>query len=153
MMPEEVILAIALVDIPFNIDDQNGINVHEGRGGSWYFLTCESDDHMVDIVREIVSICSFQQLRELCFMTDINSGNTVIERATPKCRAILSQALRFLGRFEFVGNGPILADPHNGFKAFDALDFGEENAEGKRVLLECYDNEEDFEERVSSVGI
>jgi ankyrin repeat protein len=33
MMPEEVILAIALVDIPFNIDDQNGIKVHEGRGG------------------------------------------------------------------------------------------------------------------------
>ncbi|KAG7368774.1 ankyrin repeat domain protein [Nitzschia inconspicua] len=152
MMPEEVILAIALVDLPFSIDDQNGINVHEGRGGSWYFLTCESDDHMIEIVQEIVSICSFQQLRELCFMIDTNSGNTVIERATPKCRAILSQALRFLGRFEFVGNGPILADPNTGFKAFDALDFGgDEIYEGKRVLLECYDSEEQFEQRVHTL--
>lgn len=149
MMPEEVILGIALVDMPFNIDDQNGIKVHEGRGGSWYFLTCESDDHMIEIVQEIVSICSFQQLRELCFMTDSNSGNTVIDRATPKCRAVLSQALRFLGRFEFVGNGPIRADPSIGFKTFDALDFGEDDIEGKRILLECYDTEEHFEQRVS----
>lgn len=149
-LPEEVILSIALVDIPFNIDDQNGIQVHEGRGGSWYFLTCESDDHLVEIVQEIVSICSFQQLRELCFMTDVTTGNVVIERATPKCRAILSQALRFLGRFEFVGNGPIINDPSIGFKAFDALDFGGgENIEGTRVLLECYDDEERFEQRVS----
>jgi hypothetical protein len=152
MMPEEVILAIALVDIPFNIDDPNAIKVHEERGGSWYFLTCESDDHMVEIVQEIVSICSFQQLRELCFMTDINSGNIVIERATPKCRAILSHALRFLGRFEFVGIGPIVDDPKSGFKAFDALDFGEKNIEGKRVLLECYDKVDAFEARVSSAG-
>jgi serine/threonine protein kinase len=34
-----------------------------------------------------------------------------------------------------------------GFKAFDALDFGG-NEEGKPVLLECYQNEVDFENRV-----
>ncbi|KAL3921507.1 MAG: hypothetical protein SGILL_002712 [Bacillariaceae sp.] len=153
MMPEEVILGIALVDIPFNIDDQNGLRIHGGRGGSWYFLTCESDDHMIEIVQEVVSICSFQQLRELCFMTDVNSGNTVIERATPKCHEVLSQSLRFLGRFEFIGNGPLRSNPDTGFKAFDALDFGGEdlNEEGRRVLLECYDNEESFEMRVHTL--
>jgi ankyrin repeat protein len=151
-MPEEVILGIALVDLPFNIDDQNGLKVHEGRGGSWYFLTCESDDHMVEIVKEIVSICSFQQLRELCFMTDFNSGNTVMERATPECRQVLCQSLRFLGRFEFVGDGPLMSNPDTGFKAFDAMDFdGDLGVEGKRVLLECYDNEETFERRVHTL--
>ena len=152
-MPEEVILAISLVDIPFNIDDQNGLKVHEGRGGSWYFLTCESDDHMVDIVQEVVSICSFQQLRELCFMTDVATGNVVMDRATPKCHEVLSQSLRFLGRFEFVGNGPLRSDPDAGLDVFDALDFGGEDSgpEGKRVLLECYDNEEAFEIRVRTL--
>ncbi|KAL3920284.1 MAG: hypothetical protein SGILL_003339, partial [Bacillariaceae sp.] len=153
LVPQEVILGMALVDIPFNIDDQNALKVHEGRGGSWYFLTCESDDHMVEIVQEITSICSFQQLRELCFMTDVTSGNTVIERATPKCHEVLSQSLRFLGRFELIGNGPLSSNPNNGLNTFDALDFGghDSGKEGKRVLLECYDEEESFELRVHTL--
>mmetsp|Transcript_4487 Transcript_4487/g.8273 ORF Transcript_4487/g.8273 Transcript_4487/m.8273 type:complete len:787 (+) Transcript_4487:408-2768(+) len=151
LMPEEVILSIALVDLPINIDDK-GAKVEEGQGGSWYFLTCESDDHMLDIVQEIVSICSFQQLRELCFMVD-GVGNSILDRATPKCREVLSQALRFLGRFEFVGNGPLRSDSSTGFKVFDALDFGgkEDNQEGKRVVLECYENEDEFENRVTTM--
>jgi hypothetical protein len=152
LMPEEVILAIALVDLPINIDDKDRVLVQKGRGGSWYFLTCESDDHMIDIVRDIVSVCSFQQLRELCFMTDDSSGHTVIARATPKCREVLSQALRFLGRFEFIGDGPIYSNPKTGFKTFDALDFGGKDIEeGKRVILECYEDEEEFEQRVTTM--
>lgn len=106
----------------------------------------DSDDHMV------VSICSFKQLQRLCFMTEHGSVNTIVDRATPKCpkcREVMNRALRFLGRFEFVGDGPLFLDMQTGFKAFDALDFGgNENEEGKRVLLECYKNEFDFENRV-----
>ncbi|VEU36051.1 unnamed protein product [Pseudo-nitzschia multistriata] len=146
LMPEEVVLAIALVDLPVNIDDRDGLKVIKDRGESWIFLTCDSDDHMVNVVEEIVSICSFQQLQELCFMTEQGSENAIIDRATPKCREALNRALRFLGRFEFVGDGPLFSDMQTGFKAFDALDFGDSEA-GKRVLLECYKNEFDFENR------
>eukprot|EP00536_Pseudo-nitzschia_multiseries_P004535 jgi/Psemu1/323516/estExt_fgenesh1_pg.C_750028 len=146
LMPEEVILAIALVDLPVAIDDRDGLKVLKDRGESWTFLTCDSDDHMVRVVEEIVSICSFQQLQELCFATEHGSENAIIDRATPKCRDVMNRALRFLGRFEFVGDGPLFADIQTGFKAFEALDFGN-NESGKRVLLECYTNEFDFENR------
>ena len=150
LMPEEVILAIALVDLPIDIDDKDGIKVQEGHGESWSFLCVDSDDHMINIVEEIVSICSFQQMQELCFMKYDGSGSTIVDRATPKCREVLNRALRFLGRFEFVGDGPLFSDMQTGFKAFDALDFGrDDDEEGKRVLLECYRNEFDFENRVS----
>ena len=150
LMPEDVILAIALVDLPIDIDDKDGIKVHEGHGESWSFLCVDNEDHMVNIVEEIVSICSFQQLQEMCFMKYHDSGSTIVDKATPKCREVLNRALRYLGRFEFVGNGPLFSDMHTGFKAFDALDFGiDDDDEGKRVLLECYTNEFDFENRVS----
>ena len=80
-------------------------------------------------------------------MTERGNEPTILDRATPKCREAMNRALRFLGRFEFVGDGPLFADMQTGFKAFDALDFGG-NEEGKRVLLECYQNEFDFENRV-----
>jgi hypothetical protein len=107
---------------------------------------------MFNIVEEIVSICSFQQLQEMCFMSYQNSSKTIVDMATPKCRELLSRALRYLGRFEFIGNGPIFSDLQTGFKAFDALDYGSDNDdddEPTRVLLECYRNEYDFENRVS----
>eukprot|EP00535_Pseudo-nitzschia_heimii_P011714 CAMPEP_0197194038 /NCGR_PEP_ID=MMETSP1423-20130617/28542_1 /TAXON_ID=476441 /ORGANISM="Pseudo-nitzschia heimii, Strain UNC1101" /LENGTH=1808 /DNA_ID=CAMNT_0042647399 /DNA_START=40 /DNA_END=5466 /DNA_ORIENTATION=+ len=147
MMPEEVILAIALVDLPINIDDRDKIKVNKDRGESWSFLTCDCDDHMVQVVEEILSICSFQQLQELCFLKDVSSDKTILDRATPKCREAMNRALRFLGRFEFIGDGPLFSDIQTGFKAFDALDFGG-NEEGKLVLLECYQNDADFENRV-----
>lgn len=148
MMPDEVILAIALVDLPVNIDDKDTISVREGYGASWSFLTCDSDDHMVNIVEEIVSICSFQQLLSICSYKHF-SGSAIVDRATPKCRAVLNRGLRFLGRFEIFGAKPLFSDMQTGFKAFDALDFGQnDEEEGKRVLLECYTNEFDFENRV-----
>lgn len=148
MMPEEVILAIALVDLPINIDDRDGIKLLKDRGESWSFLTCDCDDHMVHVVEEILSICSFQQLQELCFLKEAGgSEQTILDKATPKCREAMNRSLRFLGRFEFVGDGPLFSDLQTGFKAFDALDFGG-NEEGKPVSLECYQSESDFENRV-----
>lgn len=152
MVPDEVILAIALVDLPIDVDDKDGIKVREGSGGSWWFLACECDDHYIGIVQEIISICTFQQIRALCFMKGGSSHSvaTVISRATPKCQHLLTQALRFVGRFEFVGNAALYSDPSIGLKEFDALDFGgskiapDPQEEGRRVLLKCYSMKEPF---------
>lgn len=156
LMPEEVILAIALVDLPIDIDDKDGIKVRENFGLSWWFLTCECDDHYVDIVKEVVAICTFQQIRALCFMKGGSSQNkiTVISRATPKSRQVLTQALRFVGRFEFVGNEALYSDPKIGLKEFEALDFGDSSSsqeEGRRVLLKCYSEQEPFLTQVSFI--
>ena len=149
----EVIFAIVLVDLPVDVDDKSGVKVRQSLGDSWWFLACESDDHYFEIVQEVVGVCSFQQVRELCFMKGGTSSNggTVISRATPKCRFLLTQALRFVGRFEFVGSSALYTDSSIGLKEFDALDFGgaTSNAnEGRRVILKCYSLEESFQREV-----
>jgi hypothetical protein len=153
MMPDEVIFAIVLVDLPVDVDDKSGVKVRQGLGDSWWFLACESDDHYFEIVQEVLGVCSFQQIRELCFMKGGTSrnGGSVISRATPKCRFLLNQALRFVGRFEFVGSSALYTDPSIGLKEFDALDFGgaiSDAEEGRRVILKCYSLEESFEREV-----
>lgn len=154
LMPEEVILAIALSDLHIDINDKEGTKVRPQFGGSWWFLACECDDHYVDIVQELVSMCSFQQVRLLCLLEGGSNQNkgTVISRATPKCREVLSQAIRFMGRFEFVGNTPLYSDPDIGLKAFDGLDFGgakKSDDEGRRVVLKCYSMKEAYLNKVS----
>lgn len=85
-------------------------------------------------------------------MKDNGTESTIIARSSPRCREVLNNSLRFLGRFEFVGSGPLRADPDVGLKVFDALDFGgNKSDEGKRVLLESYASEDAFETRVSSL--
>jgi ankyrin repeat protein len=151
-MPHEVIFAIALVDLPIDIEQKTEVKVREGFGDSWWYLACECDDHYVDIVKQVLSMCTFLQIRELCFMKRgfKHSGTPVISLATPGCRHVLTWALRFLGRFEFLGNSPLMSDPSIGLQEFDALDFGERvstkrpNDEGKRVLLKCFSSEEYF---------
>ena len=147
-MPREVILALVLVDLPVDLDNTDGVRVRDGHGGSWWFLTCECDDHAIDVVEEVVSICSYAHLRELCFMKGDQHGSagTVMSRATPGCERILRRSLRFVGRFEFLGGSAIYRDDTAGLKVFDALDFGDEDdiEDGQRVLLRCYDNEANY---------
>lgn len=154
MMPEEVILALVLVDLPIDLDEKAGIKVREGFGGSWCFLTCECDDHYADVVEEVISICSYTQVRELCFASSgpNGSGGAVITRATPVCRLALRRALRFVGRFEFLGSAALETDVALGLKVFEALDFGTEDEyfeDGRRVLLRCYSREKSYLEEVS----
>ena len=153
-MPEEVILAMALVDLPFDIDDKDIIKLRDDHGGSWWFLVCECDDHYVDIVQQILMICTFQQVRELCFAKrgSKQQQDTVISRATPKCKVVLSHALRYLGRFEFLGDAPLEVDTTSGLRVFDAMDFAdaEGNEEGRRVILKCYSMIDAFAKAVSS---
>jgi hypothetical protein len=158
MMPEEVIFSIVLVDLPVDADDKSGVKVRQGLGDSWWFLTCESDDHYFEIVQEVVAVCSVQQVRELCFMKGgtRSNGGKVISRATPKCRLLLTQALRFVGRFEFVGSSALYTDQSIGLKEFDALDFGGEISDaedGRRVILKCYSVEESFQREVRALLI
>ena len=81
-----------------------------------------------------------------------HNGDTLIARATPKCRAALHRGLRFLGRFEFVGQSALLADPSRGIKIFDAIDYGSNTQPfdvAKRVILKCFVDESVFLEEVS----
>lgn len=155
MLPREVILALVLVDLPINLDQKVGVEVRDGFGGSWWYLTCECDDHYVDVVDEVVSILSYPQVRETCFMKG-SSDESLISRATPKCRNVLQRALRFVGRFEFLGSLKTHSNDARGLKAFDALDFGTKLSpfpDGRRVLLKCYAREDVFTKEVSPTTV
>jgi hypothetical protein len=144
MLPLEVILALVLVDLPIDLDQKAGVESRDGYGGSWWYLSCECDDHYIDVVEEVVSICSYPQVREICFMKG-GSDDTLISRATPKCRHVLQCALRFVGRFEFLGNSKVLSDEARGLRVFDALDYGTKRnpiPDGRRVLLKCFTRED-----------
>mmetsp|Transcript_13122 Transcript_13122/g.15281 ORF Transcript_13122/g.15281 Transcript_13122/m.15281 type:complete len:785 (+) Transcript_13122:341-2695(+) len=147
----EVIMAITLLDLPIDLDtnDRQGSRKREGYGGSWWYLNCECDDAHPNIVKEILEICDYQQKRDLCF-TKNDKGRTLIKRATPKCKNELRKALRFVGRYEFVGSA--VAHAENGSKVFEALDFGTDDdpiVDGQKVLLQYYGNEESYNEAFS----
>ena len=151
-MPDEVILAIALLDLPFDIEDKEAIMISKESGASWWFLACECDDDHFEIVANILSICSFPQRRALGYMEGRSSEHkgTVLSSATPKCRQLLSQGLRFIGRFDFVGDGPLYSDLSIGLQEFEAIDFGDDlsggfnSGDGRKVILKCYTKKESF---------
>lgn len=145
ILPREVILGIVIVDLPINLD-RNDSFVRDGYGSSWWYLTCECDDFYSSIVEEVVSFCSFPQVRALSLFTN-GTNDVLLERATPKCRLILNSYLRFVGRFEFVESSPIYSDATVGVDAFKAMDFGtrvEPHSEGKPVVLKCFTNENSY---------
>lgn len=150
-LSSDLILAIVLVDLPIELDYRINVRVREKQGSSWWYLVCESDDHFVGVVEEVVDMCSYAQIRELCFMEGLH-GETLIGRATPKCRDTLQKGLRFLGRFEFVGQSALLADPSRGIRIFDAVDHGPSKDPfdvERRVILKTYASEATFLEEVS----
>jgi hypothetical protein len=151
MLPRELILALVLVDLPIDLDRKHDTTVNEGFGASWCYLSCECDDFYHDIVEEVVSLCSFTQVRTLCLFKD-DSKEIVLARATPKSRNVLLRALRVVGRFEFVESVPVYSDAKVGVTAFNALDFGTTNdasANGQRVLFRCFTTEAGFRNEVS----
>jgi hypothetical protein len=153
-LQQEIIMAIALIDLPIDLDADNN-ELDENRdefGGSWWYLNCECDDAHTKIVQEILEICDYQQKRALCFAKN-EKGRTLLRRATPKCKQELRKALRFVGRYEFIGSGA--TDAEDGPKLFEALDFGTDKDpidDGQRVLLQYYGNEQTFAEAVSSLS-
>lgn len=142
MLPSEVILALVLVDLPFEIHDAHRPTVRKGFGASWNYLTCECDDYFIAVVEEVLLLCSYPQVLSLCFHNE-----DILSKATPKCRQAMQRALRFLGRFEFIGKGDPASVDEMGSQQFTAIDFGEENE--RRVLLKIYNNYETFRKEVS----
>merc|ERR1719276_62498 len=68
-----------------------------------------------------------------------------MNRATPQIKEVLRKALRFAGRYEFIGGG---SSRQNGVKVFEALDFGTDDEaiiEGQKVFLEHHSQEDSYE--------
>ena len=143
-LPQEMILALVLADLPIKLDAAGTVEKREGRGLSWWYLACDCDDEYVNVLQEVLSLCSYIQARELCFC-ELESRGTLVTCSTPECREVLRKALRFVGRYEFLGKSVV----HEvlGIKIFEALDFGTEVCpylEGKKVYLRCYAREDVF---------
>lgn len=154
MLPREVILALVLIDLPINLDRKDDATLRKGFGASWWYVACECDDYYVDIVEEVVTLCSFAQVRALCLLKD-EASDVLLGRATPKSKSTLARALRFLGRYEFVDSDPIYTDACCGVKAFNALDFGTQEdpaPDNKRVVLKCFSREDSFVHEVSKIS-
>lgn len=147
MLPREVILALVLVDLPIALEDVAQHRLRDGYGESWFYITCEGDDHYVDVVEDVLSLCTYRQARELCFISD-DSGVTLLSAATERCRTVLQRSLRFVGRFEFAGS----ADATNeGYRQFEAIDYGTRQNEihnGRRVILKCYTSAQLYQDEV-----
>ena len=144
MLPREVILALVLVDLPIHLDNDSDTSTREGFGSSWGYLTCECDDHYVGIVEEVVSLCSFAQVRTLCFLK-VSATDVLLSRATPKCKNLLSRALRFMGRFEFVESSPTYSDEE--VEVYNAMDYGtslDPIVNGRKVLLQSFHSKSAF---------
>ena len=146
----EIILELVLADLPIYLDDRACTNLKDG-GDSWWFLACECNDRYLDVVEELISICSYQQVHALCFMTQSDSRSTVISCASPECKEFLTVSLLFVGRFEFLESAYAAQSATDEVKSFEALDYGREDSpheEGKRVTLYCYTREEMYNKQV-----
>lgn len=142
-LQNEIILAIAIIDLPIDLGIKDEAIMRSGYGGSWWFLLCESNDRYVDIVKEILSLCSHPQKMALCLT---KSGNRIaVACATPLCQMELRKSLRFMGRFEFVSGEKNTRKISNRAKEFDALDYHASPDQGKKVTLLCYVDSMDFD--------
>lgn len=148
-LPREIILAISIIDLPIDLGARQEEVLRNGFGASWWFLVCESDDRYVDIVTEILLMCSHPQKTALCLTraTHYGSNKTVISCATQQCKLALLSSLRFLGRFEFS------EDEERGFRTpdfiqqFKATDFGTQEHpldKERKVSLRCYMNDVEY---------
>ena len=149
----EVILELVLADLPIHLDDKACLNPKSG-GESWWFLACECNDRYLDVVEELISICSYQQVHALCFMTQSDSRSTLISCASPECKEFLTVSLLYVGRFEFLESAYKAQSSVDEVKMFEALDYGREDSpheEGKKVTLYCYTNEEVYKSQVSAL--
>ena len=150
-LPLEIILELVIADLPFHLDDKACANLKNG-GHSWWFLACECNDRYLDVVEELVAICTYQQVHALCFMTQSDSRATLVSSASPECKEFLTVSLLFVGRFEFLDSAYSSEyTVSDDIKRFEALDYGQEdspNEKGRRVTLYCYTQEEMYIKQV-----
>ena len=147
----ELIIALVLVDLPIDLDQPYDTQFINGSGASWWYIACECDDFYCDIVAEVVSLCSYSQVMALSLWAN-SSQDSLMERATPKSRAILSSVLRFAGRYEVVESDPSFEDAALGLEEYHALDYGPPDdplVDGRKVVLRCFTSESYFRNEVS----
>ncbi|CAB9502043.1 expressed unknown protein [Seminavis robusta] len=148
-LPSPVVLELLLADLPILLHDKACLTP-KGGGRSWWFLTCDNDDRYLDVVEKLVSMCTYQQVNELAFVTDNASNETLISRTSPECGEFLTVSLLFVGRFEFLAFKP--DQVWKDCKVYDALDYGSAespNEEGRRVMLKCFTSEETYKKEIS----
>ncbi|KAL7489667.1 hypothetical protein ACHAW6_015363 [Cyclotella cf. meneghiniana] len=148
-LQREIILAIAIIDLPIDLGARQEAILRNGFGASWWFLVCESDDRYVDIVTEILSLCTHSQKTALCLTRASHNGTnkSAIACATPRCKMALMNSLRFLGRFEFTGGQKKNDSSPDSTQQFIAIDYGTSEHPidgGRKVGLRCYMNDIDF---------
>jgi hypothetical protein len=151
LLPSSVLLELLLVDLPIILDDTVCVQPISG-GESWWFLACECNDRYLEVVEQLVSMCSYQQVHELAFMTKDGSRETLISQASPECGEFLTLSLLYVGRYELLAFQP--QEGHNDIKTYDALDYGSAESpheDGQRVTLQCFSTEEVYKEEVSSL--
>ncbi|KAL7459767.1 hypothetical protein ACHAWC_011713 [Mediolabrus comicus] len=140
-LQREIILAIAIIDLPIDLGAKDDVILREGFGASWLFLLRDSNDEYVDIVTEILALCSHPQKMALCLtMAGSGSEETAVASASPECKVALRKSLRFLSRFEFTGGDQnnLVSSQH--VQQFEAIDYA--SNEEKKVSLLCYGSNE-----------
>ena len=148
-LQREIILAISIIDLPIDLGTRQEAILRNGFGSSWWFLVCESDDRYVDIVAEILSMCSHPQKTALCLIRGAHTGTnkSAISCATSRCKMALMGSLRFLGRFEFTGDDQTIDMTSKSAKQFRAIDFGAPEKpfdDGRKVMIRCYVNDVEY---------
>ncbi|KAL7537516.1 hypothetical protein ACHAXR_007868 [Thalassiosira sp. AJA248-18] len=142
-LQHEIILAIAVLDLPIDLGAKQAVIERYGFGASWWYLLCESDDMYVGAVTKILSLCSHPQKIALC-LTEKGSGHgskIAVTCATPLCKMELRRSLRVFGRFEVVGGEKKSHVFSRHVQRFDAIDYGTHEKpiqDGKKVDLVCY---------------
>jgi hypothetical protein len=141
-LQREIILAISIIDLPIDLGAEGRAILRDGFGASWSYLICESNDLHVDVVKEILALCSHPQKEALSLAIAKHSceGRTVAACATPLCKEELRRSLMFLRRFEILGGQKNHAFSWHA-KKFDAIDYGaidDPIQKGKKVTLVYY---------------
>jgi hypothetical protein len=141
-LPQEIILAISIIDLPIDLGARECAILRDGFGASWSYLICESNDAFLGVVKEILALCSHPQKEALSLVIAKNSCEIrrVAACATPLCKEELRRSLMFLRRFEILGGQKKHAFSFHA-KQFDAIDNGANDDpihHGKKVSLVYY---------------
>ena len=100
-MPDQVVFALILLDLPFDLDDKKRSNaLKKGYGHNWIYIISSCGERYIHLVDKIFSLCSYHQIRELCFLKDdkITDCPSAISLATVSIKDTMRKALRFVGR-------------------------------------------------------
>eukprot|EP00571_Detonula_confervacea_P002606 CAMPEP_0172321962 /NCGR_PEP_ID=MMETSP1058-20130122/44726_1 /TAXON_ID=83371 /ORGANISM="Detonula confervacea, Strain CCMP 353" /LENGTH=1322 /DNA_ID=CAMNT_0013037589 /DNA_START=174 /DNA_END=4139 /DNA_ORIENTATION=+ len=125
-LQHEIILAIAIIDLPINLGAKGGTTLRNVFGASWWYLLCESHDMYAGVIKDVISLCSHPQKIALCLTTagSRHDSRVAVNCATPLCKLELRRSLLFYGRLELVGGEKKIDVFTHHVHKFDAIDYG-----------------------------